>query len=161
MLDLCCCTRAFLLLWQAGATFHCSMKASHCHCFFCCRAQALGPKSFSSCGAQDQILCSMLAPLQPGIEPVSPALAGLWTTRPPGKPLSWYFWNETVLGQERYIPSYYTVALTSQFYSQQQLRPTSFKILETGTYLEVSPKLPTLLQPLVSSGSLYKARSWP
>ena len=106
------------------------------------------------------MLCSMLAPPQPGVEPVSPALAdGLPTTRPPRKPLSWYFWNETVLGQERYIPSYYTVALTSQFYLQQQLRPTSFKVLETGTYLEVSPKLPTLFQPLVSSGSLCKARS--
>ena len=106
MLDLCCCT---------GATFRCNMKASHRHCFFCCRAQALGPKSFSSCSAQDQMLCSMLAPPQPGMEPVSPALAdGLPTTRPPRKPLSWYFWNETVLGQERY---------------------KSFKLLETGTYL--------------------------
>ena len=30
----------FLWLWQAVATLHCSMQASHCTGFSCCRAQA-------------------------------------------------------------------------------------------------------------------------
>ena len=42
----------------------------------------------SSCGSQAQLLHSMWDPPRPGLEPVSPALAGrLSTTAPPGKPL--------------------------------------------------------------------------
>ena len=41
----------------------------------------------SSCGSQAQSLRSMWDPPRPGLEPVSPALAGrLSTTAPPGKP---------------------------------------------------------------------------
>ena len=41
----------------------------------------------SSCGSQAQLLCGMWDPPGPGLEPVSPALAGrLSTTAPPGKP---------------------------------------------------------------------------
>ena len=40
-----------------------------------------------SCGAQAYLLFSMWDPTQPGIKPVSPALAGrLFTTEPSGKP---------------------------------------------------------------------------
>ena len=43
----------------------------------------------SSCGARAQLLRGMWDPPGPGLEPVSPALAGgLPTTVPPGKPLS-------------------------------------------------------------------------
>ena len=41
----------------------------------------------SSCGSQAQLLCGMWDPPRPGLEPVSPALAGRFsTTAPPGKP---------------------------------------------------------------------------
>ena len=40
-----------------------------------------------SCGAQAYFLLNMEDPTQPGIEPVSPALAGrFFTTEPSGKP---------------------------------------------------------------------------
>ena len=42
----------------------------------------------SSCGSRAQLLCGMWDPPRPGLEPVSPALAGRFsTTAPPGKPL--------------------------------------------------------------------------
>ena len=41
----------------------------------------------SSCGSRAQLLCSMWDLPRPGLEPVSPALAGRFsTTVPPGKP---------------------------------------------------------------------------
>ena len=46
----------------------------------------------SSCGARAQLLCGTWDPPGPGLEPVSPALAGgLPTTAPPGKPPRGYF----------------------------------------------------------------------
>ena len=42
----------------------------------------------SNCGSRAQLLRSMWDPPRPGLEPVSPALAGRFsTTAPPGKPL--------------------------------------------------------------------------
>ena len=42
----------------------------------------------SSCGSRAQLLCGMWDLPRPGLEPVSPALAGRpSTTAPPGKPL--------------------------------------------------------------------------
>ena len=47
----------------------------------------LQTRRLSSCGSQAQLLRSMWDPPRPGLEPVSPALAGrLSTTAPPGKP---------------------------------------------------------------------------
>ena len=43
----------------------------------------------SNCGSRAQLLRGMWDPPRPGLEPVSPALAGrLSTTEPPGKPPS-------------------------------------------------------------------------
>ena len=51
----------------------------------------LQTRRLSNCGPQAQSLRSMWDPPRPGLEPVSPALAGrLSTTAPPGKP-SWDF----------------------------------------------------------------------
>ena len=99
----------FLQLRRAGATLHCGARASHCGGFSCCRTWALGMRTsivmvhgLSSCGAQAlqhrlsscgtwaQLLRSMWdlprPGTGPGIEPLSPALAGgLLTTVPPGK----------------------------------------------------------------------------
>ena len=45
----------------------------------------------SSCGSQAQPLCGMWNLPGPGLEPVSPALAGRFlTTAPPGKPLHYF-----------------------------------------------------------------------
>ena len=47
----------------------------------------LQERRLSSCGVRAQLLCGTEDPPGPGLEPVSPALAGgLSTTVPPGKP---------------------------------------------------------------------------
>ena len=96
---------SFLQLWRVGATLRCGARASHCGGFSCCGAQALGAWAsvlaahglgscgsralecrLSSCGARAQLLCSMWDLPGPGLEPLSPALAGgFLTTVPPGK----------------------------------------------------------------------------
>ena len=98
----------FLQLWRAGATLHCSVRASHCGGFSCCQAWALGVRAsvvatrglsscgsralecrLSSCGTWAQLLLGMWDLLGPGLEPMSPALAGRFlTTAPPGKSFS-------------------------------------------------------------------------
>ena len=46
----------------------------------------------SNCGSRAQSLCGMQDPPRPGLEPVSPALAGRFsTTAPPRKPPKVYF----------------------------------------------------------------------
>ena len=90
-----------------GATLRCGAQASHCGGFSCCAARALGAQAsvvvarglsscgsravesrLSSCGARAQLLRSMWDLPGPGLEPVSPALAGgFLATAPPGKPL--------------------------------------------------------------------------
>ena len=52
----------------------------------------LQTRRLSNCGSRAQLLRGMWDPPRPGLEPVSPALAGRFsTTAPPGKPLSFYF----------------------------------------------------------------------
>ena len=71
----------------------CGARASHCSGFSCCGAWDLGMQAsvvaacrLSSCGARAWLLHSMWDLPGPGIEPVSPALAGRFlTTAPPGK----------------------------------------------------------------------------
>ena len=97
VLGLCCCAWAFS---------SCGKRASHCSGFSCCRARALGMRAsvvvarglsscglwalerrLSSCGTRAQLLRSMWDLPGPGLEPMSPALAGRFlTTAPPGKP---------------------------------------------------------------------------
>ena len=91
-LGLCCCAR--------GATLRCSARASHCDGFSCCGARALGARAsvvvacrLSSCGTWAQLLCGMWDLPRPGLEPVSPALAGgFLTTVPQGKSLLFVFY---------------------------------------------------------------------
>ena len=69
--------RWLLLLWSTG-----SRRAG----FSSCGSQAL-ERRLSSCGAWAQLLRGMWDLPGPGLEPVSPALAGgFLTTAPPGKP---------------------------------------------------------------------------
>ena len=52
----------------------------------------LQPRRLSSCGSRTQLLRGMWDLPRPGLEPVSPALAGRFsTTAPPGKPFVSYF----------------------------------------------------------------------
>ena len=89
-----------------GSTLRCSEWALHCGGLSCCGARAPGTWAsavvacglsscglrapehrLSSCGAQAQLLCVMWDLPGPGLEPMSPALAGgLSTTAPAGKP---------------------------------------------------------------------------
>ena len=49
-------------------------------------------RKLSNCGSRAQLLCGMWDLPRPGLEPVSPALAGRFsTTAPPGKPLTFFF----------------------------------------------------------------------
>ena len=87
----------FLQLWRAGATLCCGAWASHCGAFSLrstgsrhagfssCGLRALECR-LSSCGARALLLCSMWDLPGPGLEPVSPALAGgFLTAAPPEK----------------------------------------------------------------------------
>ena len=100
-----------LVVASAGATLHCGAWASHCGGFSCCGAWALGARAsvvvacglsscgsgalerrLSSCGTRAQLLRGMWDLPRPGLEPVSPALAGRFlTTAPPGKPCKGFF----------------------------------------------------------------------
>ena len=91
---------------RVGATLRCGARASHCGGFSCCGAPALGvwasvvvahglsscglralERRLSSCAAGAYLLHGMWDLPGPGLEPVSPALAGgFLTTAPPGKP---------------------------------------------------------------------------
>ena len=81
----------------------CGAKASHCG--EPCGAQALGARAsvvvargLSSCGAEGQLLCGMWDLPIPGLETLSPALAGgFLITEPPGK--------LTRIFRERNLPS--------------------------------------------------------
>ena len=51
----------------------------------------LQTRRLSNCGSRAQLLHGMWDPPKPGLEPVSPALAGRFpTTAPPGKPLEMF-----------------------------------------------------------------------
>ena len=69
--------RWLLSLWSTGSR-HTSFSS--------CGSRAL-ERSLSSCGTRAQLLCGMWDLPGPGLEPVSPALAGgFLATAPPGKP---------------------------------------------------------------------------
>ena len=101
----------FLQLWRVRATLHCGAWASRCGGFSCCRVRALGMRAsvvvacglssyglralehrLGSCCTRAQLLCDMWDLARPGLEPMSPALAGRFpTTVPPGKPYLYLF----------------------------------------------------------------------
>ena len=58
----------------------------------------LQTRRLSDCGSRAQLLCGMWDFPRPGLEPVSPALAGrLSSTAPPGKPLPAFLILHSVL----------------------------------------------------------------
>ena len=76
-------------------------------------------RRLSSCGSRAQLLRGMRDLPRPGLEPVSPALAGRFsTTAPPGKPcISFLYWGTTT---ERNFSSNSTM-LSHQTYTRKQL----------------------------------------
>ena len=86
VLGLCFCARAFSSCGKRGPLFItvcgpltivASPAAEH----------RLQTRRLSNCGSRAQLLRGMWDPPRPGLEPVSPALAGRFsTTAPPGKP---------------------------------------------------------------------------
>ena len=88
VLDLRFCARAFSSCGEWGPLFitvcgpltvAASLVAEH----------RLQTRKLSNCGSRAQLLCGTRDLPRPGLEPVSPALAGgLSTTAPPGKPKS-------------------------------------------------------------------------
>ena len=86
VLGLCFCARAFSSCGKRGPLFiavrgpltiAASVVAEH----------RLQTRRLSSCGSRAQLLRGMWDPPRPGLEPVSTALAGRFsTTAPPGKP---------------------------------------------------------------------------
>ena len=91
VLDLCFCARAFsssgkrgplLIAVRGPLTIAASPVAEH----------RLQTRRLSSCGSRAQLLRGMWDPPGPGLESVSPALAGRFsTTAPPGKPRKCFF----------------------------------------------------------------------
>ena len=101
-----CCVRAFSSCGEWGPLFIvvrgplievASLVAEHglysagsavvAHGLSSCGSWALEHR-LSSCGARAQLLHGMWDPPRPGLEPMSPALAGGFpTTAPPGKPI--------------------------------------------------------------------------
>ena len=91
MLGLRFCARAFsscgkwgplFIMVRGPLTVMASLVAEH----------RLQTRRLSSCVTRAQLLRGMWDLPRPGLEPVSPALAGRFsTTAPPGKPLSLYF----------------------------------------------------------------------
>ena len=87
------CARAFSSRGERGPLFiavrgHLTIAAS------LVAEHRLQTHRLSSCGSRAQLLRGMWDPPRPGLEPVSPALAGrLPTTVPPGKPLSSLLFN--------------------------------------------------------------------
>ena len=100
VLGLCCCLGFFpLVVASGGPLSSCGGRASHCSGFTCfeawaltCAAWVAAARGLSGCSSQAleqraSLLLGMWDPPWPGIEPVSPALAGrFFTTELPGKP---------------------------------------------------------------------------
>ena len=103
VLGLHCCAWAFSSCGERGLLFIvvASLVTEHglqAHGLSSCGAQAL-QRRLSRCGTQAQLLRGMWYLPGPGLEPMSPALAGRFlTTAPPGKPCSVAFqWLKTEL----------------------------------------------------------------
>ena len=74
----------------------------------------LQTRRLSNCGSRAQLLRGVWDPPRPGLEPVSPALAGrLSTTAPPGKPMMVYLnVNTSVINiKSKWIYTYTTSSL--------------------------------------------------
>ena len=103
-------SRHFSSCGEQGPLTSWGVWTSHCGGFSCCRTWTLGYAGFSSCsswalehrfrscGAGAQLLHGMQDLPRSGIKPISHSLAGrFFTTEPPGKPRSVFYWNMKLL----------------------------------------------------------------
>ena len=82
------CARAFSSCGKRGPLFI-AMRGPLTVAASLVAEHKLQTRRLSSCGSRAQLLCGMWDLPRPGLEPLSPALAGRFsTTAPPGKPLS-------------------------------------------------------------------------
>ena len=99
----------------------------------------LQTRRLSSCGSWAQLLRGMRDPPRPGLEPVSPALAGrLSTTAPPGKPLV-LFLITVLLGYVPYMSPIKTVQLGGFHCIHRIMQSSPQSILEHFHYLRKKP----------------------
>ena len=85
------CTRAFSSCGERGPLFI-VVRGPLTVAASLVEEHRLQMRRLSSCGTRDQLLRGMWDLPRPGLEPVSPALAGRFsTTAPPGKPGNKYF----------------------------------------------------------------------
>ena len=91
VLGLCFCARAFSSCGKRGPLFI-SVRGPLIVTASLVVEHRLQTRRLSSCGSRAQLLRSMWDLPRPGLEPVTPALAGGFsTTAPPGKPQHYYF----------------------------------------------------------------------
>ena len=107
VLGLCFCERAFsscggkwgplFIAVRRPLTIAASLVAEH----------RLQMRRLSNCGSRAQLLRGMWDLPRPGLEPVSPALAGKFSiAAPPGKPLIYFLLqNPSYFFQQNYLPS--------------------------------------------------------
>ena len=87
VLGLCFCARAFSSCGKRGPLFI-AMRGPLTIVASLVAEHRLQMRRLSNCGSRAQLLCGMWVLPRPGLEPVSPALAGRFsTTAPPGKPV--------------------------------------------------------------------------
>ena len=91
VLGLRCCTRAFSSYDERGPLFI-TVRGPLTIAASLVAEDRLQTHRLSSCGTRAQLLRGMWDPPRPGLKPVSPALAGRFsTTAPPGKPSLAFF----------------------------------------------------------------------
>ena len=91
MLGLRFCARAFSS-WRKWGPLFIAMRGPLIIAASLVAEHRLQTRRLSSCGARAQLLRGMWDLPRPGLEPVSPALAGrLSTTAPPGKPMAGFY----------------------------------------------------------------------
>ena len=82
------CARAFSSCGNQGPLFI-AVRGPYTIAASLVAENRLQTRRLGNCGSRAQLLCGMWDLPRPGLEPVSPALAGrLSTTVPPGKPTS-------------------------------------------------------------------------
>ena len=86
------CARAFSSCGKQGPLFIIAVRGPLTIAASLVAEHRLQTRRLSNCGSRAQLLRSTWDPPRPGLEPVSPALAGrLSTTAPPGKPCMYFY----------------------------------------------------------------------
>ena len=158
-LRLCCCARALSSCGKRGPLFiavhrpltiAASLVAEH-------RLQTL---RLSSCGSRAQLLRGMWDLPRPGLEPVSPALAGGFsTTAPPGKPMIMFYTQRNLSNILVGIKEHF-----SGYVGHKVVHKVCHAVLAERDLLAVAPKQipPNLETSFNSHGHLLVfCSSWP